>query len=429
MTLVPSPRLPLNGNKKYLLLLLLYVSSCSIARNSARSVNHETVKEEITVAEAQDASEKSASHKLHDKDEQLIHTEYQGKVFMVPPRKESYNLALILPFQLGFNSAIAKKRSALMYEYYSGALLAIEELETEGLKLNFHVFDNQNDTNKLKDLIASGKLDRMDLVVGPIQEDHMSLMASFAAQNKIPVFSPLTAVDSLPVKNQYFYNNIPGSVIKAKTLVNALQTQHPGEQLIIVRDNSRFDQNFTPILIRELKNSNHPYIIAEGSKWIEWSKYLKRDGLPVFIATDDQNTLSVISGKIIAHGKEAVVYGDQKWLTFTNNDYSFWEKLNVQVISSSGQYEEVDAVNQIRKRYVDKYAIPPAELALLGYDQFRFFGEALMAFGQHFASFIDDYNLHYAFTSYAFKLEGNCMQNDNARMYRFEEGKLQEVQP
>lgn len=429
MISVPNPRLPLNGNKKYILLLLLYASSCSIARNSGRSLNNESVKEVISEPAAQNTNRTSAIRKPVAKDELLIQTKYQGKVFMVPPRKDSYNLALVLPFQLGFNSAIAKKRASLMYEYYSGALLAIEELEKEGLNLNFYVFDNQNDTNILKDLIASGKLDQMDLVVGPIQEDHMCLMASFAAQKKIPVFSPLTAVDSLLVNNQYFFNSIPSSTIKAKKLCNILQSQHQGEKLIIVRDNGRFDQQFTPLLIRELQNSNYPFIIAEGSKWVEWSKYLKTDGLPVFIATDDQNTLSVILGKIIAHGKEAMVYGDQKWLSFTNNDYSFWEKLSVHLVSSLGQYEEVDAVNQIRIKYVDKFAIPPAELALLGYDQFRFFGEALMAFGQHFTNFIDDYNLHYAFTSYAFIMEGNCMQNQNARIYRFEEGKLQVVQP
>jgi hypothetical protein len=316
-----------------------------------------------------------------------------------------------------------------MYEYYSGARLALEELEEEGLNLNLHVFDNQNDTLKLKELIRSGKLKNMDMIVGPIQNDHMQLMADYASEKKVVTFSPLTAIDSLDFVNQWFYNNVPGNNMKAKALIRVLKYKHPNQTLTIVRDNSRFDRSFTPVLINELNNAHYPYVIAEGAKWVKWDDYLKEEALPVFISTDQQNNLSVVLGKLMAHGKNPVVFGDQKWLSFTNNDFSFWEKLQVHVVSSSRQFDEPTALDSIRTKYIRKYNVPPGELSLLGYDQFRFFGEALMAFGEHFPLFISDYNLNYAFTSYRFILNGNCMQNDNALVYRFVQSKLEVIDP
>lgn len=417
--------LRLSGNKFYFLLLLLSASSCSIiARNypSDKGIKHEVPHNKTeTPVEPENVPDQNV---IPPVEIPLQEIEFKGVKFMVPPSKSEFEVALILPFQVGFSSAIAQKRGQIMYEYYSGVLLALKELESEGFRLTLKVFDSQNDTTVLKKLLGNGALKNTDLIVGPIEQRQMELVSQFAASKKIPVFSPLSVIGSLPVSNSLFFNLQPDEVSRANAIALTLKQDFPGKKLFISGDGKKSDVEFRPILIAALKARGIAYEEIPGGKWVEWSKFLTEKGMPLYISTEDQNHLSVVLGKLVSSGREPVVFGDQKWLEFTNNDFSFWEKLQIHVVSASNESLYDPALNRIRDDYFKEFQQSPGRFALLGYDQFRFIGELLMAFGTHFPSFVNGHSFQYSVSCYSFLKQNGVQRNQGACVFKYSEGSL-----
>ena len=59
-------------------------------------------------------------------------------------------------------------RSIGFVEMYQGILLAADSLRRLGLTVNLHTYDITNDNQKMRDLINQGKLEDMDLIIGPV---------------------------------------------------------------------------------------------------------------------------------------------------------------------------------------------------------------------------------------------------------------------
>ncbi|MBW6500150.1 MAG: LysM peptidoglycan-binding domain-containing protein [Bacteroidales bacterium] len=82
-------------------------------------------------------------------------------------------------------------RSIGFIEMYQGILLAVDTLRSLGLDINLHVFDIKSDSIGLLKLIREGKLDRMDLIIGPVYSNNLLIAASYAGKRGIPVVSPV----------------------------------------------------------------------------------------------------------------------------------------------------------------------------------------------------------------------------------------------
>ncbi len=65
-------------------------------------------------------------------------------------------------------------------EMYEGILLAADTLRSQGLDINLHVFDIKSDTIEVTRLIQSGRLDSMDLIIGPVHSRNLSIVAAYA---------------------------------------------------------------------------------------------------------------------------------------------------------------------------------------------------------------------------------------------------------
>ena len=148
-------------------------------------------------------------------EEQLVYLGRPSVYTDVTSLQGSYNVAVLLPFYLEDNSRrieidssksvkgqkvikIIKRpddwiypRSLGFVEMYEGILLAADTLRTLGLNIQIHAFDIKNDTIELSKLIRSGRLDRMDLIIGPVHSRNLTIIASYATNLGIPVVSPV----------------------------------------------------------------------------------------------------------------------------------------------------------------------------------------------------------------------------------------------
>jgi len=87
-------------------------------------------------------------------------------------------------------------------EIYEGILLAVDSLRTLGLGIEMDVYDTEIDTGKVDMLIASGKLENVDLIIGPVFSFNLSRVAEYAADKNIPVVSPVHLRDQNILDNR-----------------------------------------------------------------------------------------------------------------------------------------------------------------------------------------------------------------------------------
>ena len=83
-------------------------------------------------------------------------------------------MGLLLPFkakEIIFDSIentrkFSKKSHTISLDFYSGVLFALQRA-SRGLEIDLSTFDTENNKLKINDIVASGSLDTLDLIIGP----------------------------------------------------------------------------------------------------------------------------------------------------------------------------------------------------------------------------------------------------------------------
>ncbi|HEX2976877.1 MAG TPA: LysM peptidoglycan-binding domain-containing protein [Bacteroidales bacterium] len=114
----------------------------------------------------------------------------------------SVDVAVLLPLYLPENSQRdgvddwIYPRSLDFVEMYNGILLAADTLRSMGVNITLHTYDIKSDSVGLTNLIKSGKLDNMDLIIGPVYSGNVQITAEFAKSYDIPVVSPVSLINN-----------------------------------------------------------------------------------------------------------------------------------------------------------------------------------------------------------------------------------------
>ena len=140
--------------------------------------------------------------------------------------KGSMDVAILLPFYLSENknrieidsSRFLKEKKVKVtnaaddwiypasmdfLEMYNGILLASDTLRALGLNINLHTYDIDSDTVEITKLIKSGKLAKMNLIIGPVYSHNLAIVSEYTRSLGIPVVSPV------PLMNNYALLNNP----------------------------------------------------------------------------------------------------------------------------------------------------------------------------------------------------------------------------
>jgi hypothetical protein len=119
-------------------------------------------------------------------------------------------------------------------EAYEGMLIAVDSLRALGLNVELDVYDIVGDTTELNRLIWSGKLNDVDLIIGPVFSTNLNRMAAYAAARDIPIVSPVPLRDQNIVENRpTLYRVFPSAGISQDIVVRELKS-HQGSNVIFV---------------------------------------------------------------------------------------------------------------------------------------------------------------------------------------------------
>ena len=211
----------------------------------------------------------------------------------------SLNVAVLLPFYLKENTirtetdssraAKGKKnikvtrkdddwiypRSLDFIEMYEGILLAADTLRSLGMNINLHTYDIKSDTVELTKLIRTGKLEGMDLIIGPVYSHNLSIVAAYAKDLGIPVVSPVPLFDnSILTGNPDLFLASSSLEVAQQALAKKL-SEYPDHNFIFIHsDTLGIDedvQRFRKLILTEL-GTRIPYEEIKFREFLFYSR-------------------------------------------------------------------------------------------------------------------------------------------------------------
>lgn len=302
-------------------------------------------------------------------------------------RKQGYNIAALLPFQLNQDLSQNAKKNYFV-DLYAGMQLAQEMLQEEGVQVNLYAYDAGTDTSAVKRLLNSPDIKQMDLVIGPVYRSTAKVAARFARENSLPVINPLSQDLEMAENNPNVYlfeSSVATQARQAATY--AFNTFSPKTAIIVyesAKDDTTFAfhyrQQFIKLggKVRTYKkiNSNQAQPTANAFRSLNLSEL---GHLAIFSdkMTAAVNAISLLQGK--AAQLPVVTY--EKWLEINQISLSQLDALEVYFISPKYIAKDSPAFKNFKIQYLSKYNLPPSIYAFAGFEMLNFYGRLLQQHG------------------------------------------------
>jgi len=163
-------------------------------------------------------------------------------------KKERYKVAIITPMFLdsvSLESTLTKIPKFMMpgLDFYKGIQIAADTLNQLGFKLNIYVHDSRSDSLNVNELIRSGALDSMDLIIGNASVFDLKLLAEFGLQKKINFISAVSPADAGQEANPYFTILQPRLISHIEKLHKSISTKYPEDNVVFINRNSVAERN------------------------------------------------------------------------------------------------------------------------------------------------------------------------------------------
>ena len=300
---------------------------------------------------------------------------------------ERTEVALMLPL------TTAERRQQNFIDFYQGFLLGADQLRLNGYQSHIHLYNTAHDSSRVADIIESGELKGMNLIVGPVYEDTLIPVTRYAEKHSIPVVSPLANLTQTSASNLFQMSPRPSSKYdKVKSLFD-------GSQRIVIISSDTVDKDYENEIMQLIGQT--PYIthkyVYEHPSVIEKREKARAEGAEVApspsdlspLLESDQNTLFVVLGgtevevdRILAALASAnislksrsmkaapyMVFGNNKWNRYRNIDRALFFSNNVIMLSTYHTDRTVEPVRKFSAEYIKAFGSMPSLYAYRGYD-------------------------------------------------------------
>jgi len=355
---------------------------------------------------------------------------------------DMYDVAICLPF-LGnrfkeYENEINDK-SMLAINFYSGIKMAFDDLSSKGIRLNVDVMDTEASDAKMNSLLQTSELFEAEIIIGPVTTSNLKKTAEFAKKNKKVLISPLNPNDKITSGNPYFVQTNPSLESHSQAITkHALDNHSASEIVLLVRDKGAEKNRlkYFQDAQKTYKGSDSvaplkEFIVRDNSSdlsEVDLMPLIQQGKTTVFIVPSwsNENFIYALMRKIslVKGPNKVIVYGMPQWREYTRIDFDYYERLNLH-ISSNTDYDIYDTpVRNFRERYFDRFGMPPAEDAIIGYDLMMYFGEMVSKYGTSFPQKIDGELADLLHSSLDFQPVQRTVNIENLDAVDFYENKL-----
>lgn len=374
----------------------------------------------------------------------------------------SFNVAVLLPFYLSENakrseidsskSVKGKKiyreinrsddwiypRSLGFVEMYEGMLLAADTLRALGLNIRMNVFDVGADSVGARRLINSGKLDGMDLIIGPVHSEILSFVAEYAVSRGIPIVSPVQLGNNLVLRNNpILFMSVPSIDIAQSAIAEKLKEYYTSN--IVLIQSQLAEESAEVSRLRNLISDELASLIPREDIKIRNMAFVSRSSLAkdsvnrlayslsdltrnvVIIASEDSPVMSesITDIHALARKYNISVFGYPAMRYLDNIDHKICFDLGLMIYSPYWIDYSAPDVKQFNSVFRRKFLTEPSEIsyAWQGYDILYYFLSGMAIHGREFLTHPEIHNPDLLHTEFDFRRNDLNDGFENHKLY------------
>ena len=309
-------------------------------------------------------------------------------------KKSSYNVAVLLPFELNDPSWQTQRKNQFVTDLYAGLRLAQDSLQRAGRQLQLFAYDTGADTLALKQVLAQPELAGMDLMIGPVYKSGARLLARYARDHQIVCVNPLSEDADLVLDNPWHYLYGPSSATQGRVAAQfALNAFGSGRAGILLHENTKDDMAFaTAYKVAYEAQGGKLNVLRSLDSDVDANLNAAFYGLDLasashlVVASDNRRvgpyTLNVLQQ--LPAGKRPPLICPGTW--FDN------PRIGVGQLNAPGIYfvqpkyydEQAPGFRRFRQLYLQHQHLPPSIYANQGFEMLLYFGSALFQYGPAF---------------------------------------------
>ncbi len=308
-------------------------------------------------------------------------------------RFNTIKAALVLPFLDG----VSKSESSRMVEYYEGLLMAVDSLKRTGASIDLYTYNSGPDDASLNAVLDKSEMKEMDIIFGPLYQQHIMPLAEFAKKHNTRLVIPFTSKDNTVFRNPAVYQiNTPQSYLYSEVYDHFVRQFLNANVIFIEASQGTKDKaEFIKGLKDELRNRAIPMKSLKEDVTIETLKtVLRADRENIFIPTSGSNlTLIKILPQLTLLVREQPesrihLFGYPEWQTYTKDHLDAFFELSTYFYSSFYTNNLLPAAINFTKNYRKWYSKDMDErypkFGMLGFDTGYFFLKGLARYGSAF---------------------------------------------
>ena len=314
----------------------------------------------------------------------------------VSVKKASYNVAVLLPFELADPSSQTQRKNQFVTDLYAGLRLAQDSLQRAGHPIQLFAYDTGADTLTLKQTLALPELAGMDMLIGPVYKSGAKLLGRYARDHQIVCINPLSQDGDLVLDNPWHYLFAPSSAtqgrVAAQFALNAFGAGRPG---LVLCEDSKDDADF-----------------ATAYKVAFEEQGGKISALRRFNPDVDESLAAAFAGPELAAASHVMVVSNNRrigpyalrlvqqqpaatrpgvvapgsWLDNPRLDVGQLNGPTTYFIQPKYYDEQGPGFRRFRQLYLQRQHLPPSVFANQGFELLLYFGNALVQYGPAFQS-------------------------------------------
>lgn len=352
--------------------------------------------------------------KLLARDYNLVFEEHNPLKGIASLQKESYDVAVFLPFFVDEVDYEEESSNLFVITLYQGIKAAVATLRDQGIKINLFAYDTKKDPETTAALLAQKEIKRMDLIIGPLYAATVPLVTDFARRHRINLFNPLSENADVVGDNPFAFLFKPSLETQARkaaefTLQNApeeisvgifygtsaadaIQAQTYKQH--IERSTGKEVALMLPIAQEEAQYFLYKLRLAEekadGKKEEQAAENEENVLLSlaslthVYIASKDVLIATNVLSALEMLNSTPWIIGHATWLAQEALTLDQLQRLRLFLVAPDHIDYQGKGIHDFRRHFYDLFAQYPSYYACTGYDMMLFLGHMLDQHGVYF---------------------------------------------
>jgi ABC-type branched-subunit amino acid transport system substrate-binding protein len=348
----------------------------------------------------------------------------RSKYLNAARRQQSFDVALLLPFQLNQDLGQNVRKNQFVNDLYAGMQLAQDVMEEQNIKLNLFTYDAGTDTSSVNRILSLPEVKQMDLLIGPVYKSSARIANRFAQETGIPVINPLSQDVEIAGQNSNVFLFESSVATQARQAAAYAYNTFSPKTAIILFEKSKDDTTFAYFYKEHFKklggkvktykkiNSDQPTATATIFK-----NLVLTDVGHMAVFSDKMTAAVNTTSKLQSSAAQLPLITYQSWLNINQITLRQLDNLEVYFISPKFIDATVPAVKNFRERYISRYNIPPSVYAYAGFEMLYFYGTMLQQYGPNLTQALLETGIKpgvlYPAVGYTNRSEKNQLHPDN----------------